>query len=285
MCGTLRNRFKKGVKSELITVNGNRSVYVPESDRHIGFENDNLVEQRLFEICDASLFGFSFKLDIENTMDVVDLVPFAETENSRIYSWDITSGAIGKGGIIKTQIRAFDASGERVWHSEWIDFVANESINATKKLDDERIITEFEQLETRVQTAVNTTEASAQNAELSAEEASLSAQSSEKYALEAQQSAEIASLVAKDVNSAVQQAQNYASDAKVYAEASERHSLEAKTAAESINKIIVDATLDENSSNPVENKAVSGAISKINEDIGSIDEALDMIIALQESYV
>ena len=107
----------------MITVKKDRSVYIPESDRHIGFENDNLVEQRLFEICDSNLFGFSFKLDIKNNMNICDLVPFTETENSRIYSWDIKSADIGQGGVIETQIRAFDASGERVWHSEWIEFM------------------------------------------------------------------------------------------------------------------------------------------------------------------
>lgn len=220
----------------MITVNSDRSVFVPENDRYIGFENDNLVEQRLFEIRDASLFDFSFKLDIENIMNVVDLIPFAETENSKIYSWDITSGAIGKGGVIKTQIRAFDESGEKVWHSERIDFVANESINASKELDNEHIISEFEQLELRVQVAVNNTEASAENA-------FLSSQKSQEYALCA------------------------------------------KTAAESINKITIDANLNENSSNPVENKAVSEAIFEIKEDIRNIDEALDTIISLQESFI
>lgn len=230
---------------------------MPENDRHIGFENDNLVERRLFEICDTSLFGFSFKLDIENTMNVVDLVPFAETENSKVYAWDITSGAIGKGGIVKTQIRAFDESGERVWHSEWIDFVANESINASKELDDERIISEFEQLEMRVQTAVSTAEASAQNALNDSQNALNSSKKAEEYFLAA----------------------------KNCFEQAEKHSSDAKEAAESINAITIDTTLDENSSNPVENKVISSEILKINENIGNIDKALNEIIELQESFI
>ena len=57
----------------MITVKADRTVYIPASERHIGFENDNLTTRRLFEICDESLAEFNFKLDIKNTLDIIDL--------------------------------------------------------------------------------------------------------------------------------------------------------------------------------------------------------------------
>lgn len=160
----------------MITVKSDRTAYIPQGDRHIGYENDHLVEERLFEICDASLVDFSYKLDIKNTLDIVDLAPVRKTEDTVILSWKITSSVIGDGGIIKAQLRAFDESGERVWHSEIMDFFANPSINAEKEANEERIISEFEALEIRVQTAVNGIESSAQEAKSNSEIAKENAQ-------------------------------------------------------------------------------------------------------------
>ena len=148
----------------MITVKSDRTAYISQGDRHIGYENAHLVEERLFEICDASLVDFSYKLDIKNTLDIVDLKPVTKTEDTVIVKWEITSSVIGDGGIIKVQLRAFDESGERVWHSEVMDFFADASINAEKEANQERILSEFEQLETRVDAAVRRIESSAQEA-------------------------------------------------------------------------------------------------------------------------
>ncbi len=156
----------------MIIIRKDRSVYIPESDRHIGFENDHLVESRLFQINDKSLFGFSFKLDIKNTLDIVDLVPYKLTDDTIILRWDISAPVIGGGGIITAQLRAFDTEGERVWHSAVFELVSEPSVNAEKAANEERIITEFEQLETRVQSAVEDIEDSVLQAQNFAKEAS-----------------------------------------------------------------------------------------------------------------
>lgn len=156
----------------MIVIRKDRSVYIPESDRHIGFENDHLVESRLFQINDTSLFGFSFKLDIKNTLDIVDLVPYELSNDTLILRWDITSPVIGDGGIITAQLRAFDTEGERVWHSAVFELVSEPSVNAEKAANEERIITEFEQLEVRVQSAVEGIEDCALQAQSFAKEAS-----------------------------------------------------------------------------------------------------------------
>ena len=255
----------------MIRINKDRSVYVPESDRHIGFENDNLVETRFFEILDSDLFGFSFKLDIKNNMNICDLVPYAETEESRIYSWEIKSADIGGGGTIQTQIRAFDASGERVWHSEWIEFASDSSINASKEADDESIITEFEQLEVRVQTAINTIEASAENARNDANSALLSAQNSAVSEENAFDSANVSESNAK-------QAENFA-------KAAQESAMQAKNIADNIQYPDIDTMLDASSQNAISNSAVSAEFAKVEQNIGMVDQALDRIIEIQENFI
>ena len=68
----------------MITVRKNRSVHIPQSDRQIGFENDHLVETRYFEITDPDILDFSFKLDIKNTMDIVDLYPVEKSDTRTV---------------------------------------------------------------------------------------------------------------------------------------------------------------------------------------------------------
>lgn len=182
----------KGIQ-KMITINTDRTAYIPESDRHIGFENDNLVETRYFEITDEDISDFSFKLDIAETLDIIDLEKVTLDDGKCVLVWEITSGAVGTGGIIRVQLRAFDASGEKVWHSQIMEFVSDASVNGEKQIDDERSISEFEQLEIRVTGAVNSAEASA-NAALTqasiaknaSDSASLSAKGASRSALEAE---------------------------------------------------------------------------------------------------
>ena len=142
----------------MITINTDRTVYIPESDRHIGFENDHLVETRYFDITDEDILSFNFKLDLANTKDIVDLEKVTLDDGKCVLVWKITSVAIGEGGVIPAQLRAFDETGEKVWHSHIMEFVADKSVNGEKQIDDERIISEFEQLETRVTNAVREAE-------------------------------------------------------------------------------------------------------------------------------
>ena len=171
----------------MITINKNRTAYIPETDRHIGFENDNLVETRYFNIVDEDISSFNFKLDLFNTKDIVDLEKLSLDEGKCVLTWKITSSVIGEGGNIPAQLRAFDETGEKVWHSQIMEFIANESVNGEKEINDERVISEFEQLETRVTNAVNTAEEFSSTAQTSSEAAEIAEENAKIYATEAKE--------------------------------------------------------------------------------------------------
>ena len=142
----------------MITIKADRSALIPEYDMHIGFENDNLVEERLFEIKNRKIFGYAFRLDIGNTDNTVMLEKYSESPDSLVLRWSISAPMIGSGGTIRTQIRAFNPDGEEVWHSAIMEFEARSSINATSALSDERTVSEFEQVEAEVQRALDSIE-------------------------------------------------------------------------------------------------------------------------------
>ena len=140
----------------MIRIKKDRSAVIPDTERHIGFENDHLVETRLFCIEDTALADFTFKLDIENT-DVVSLTPVAASEaavSGMLLEWSVTRDALGSGGLICAQLRAFDADGNRVWHSEKMEFTAGESVHTAANASNPATITEFEQIEKKVTQAL-----------------------------------------------------------------------------------------------------------------------------------
>ena len=140
----------------MIRIKKDRSAVIPDTERHIGFENDHLIETRLFCIEDTALADFTFKLDIENT-DVVSLTPVAASEaavSGMLLEWPVTRDALGSGGLICAQLRAFDADGNRVWHSEKMEFTAGESVHTAANASDPATITEFEQIEKKVTQAL-----------------------------------------------------------------------------------------------------------------------------------
>ena len=140
----------------MIRIKKDRSAVIPDTERHIGFENDHLIETRLFCIEDTALADFTFKLDIENT-DVVSLTPVAASEatvSGMLLEWPVTRDALGSGGLICAQLRAFDADGNRVWHSEKMEFTAGESVHTATNASDPATITEFEQIEKKVTQAL-----------------------------------------------------------------------------------------------------------------------------------
>lgn len=150
----------------MIIIKKDRSASIPQTERLIGFENDHLVEKRLFYVVDPSLNGFTFKLDVENTSDIVSLTPVTdsavdallqesgETPSGVLLQWDITRGVLEDGGIITVQLRAFDTEGKHIWHSEKMDFIAGTSVKATEEALSEATLTEFEQIEMRVDKAL-----------------------------------------------------------------------------------------------------------------------------------
>ncbi len=140
----------------MILIKKDRSAVIPGAERHIGFENDHLVEKRFFCVEDTALADFTFKLDIDNT-DVVSLTPVTASEaalSGMLLEWNITRDALGSGGVICAQLRAFDADGNRVWHSEKMEFTAGESVHAVTEASAPATITEFEQIEKKVTQAL-----------------------------------------------------------------------------------------------------------------------------------
>lgn len=210
----------------MITINTDRTAYIPESDRHIGFENDNLVETRYFEIADEDISDFSFKLDMAETLDIIDLEKITLDDGKCVLVWKITSGAINKSGVIRAQLRAFDASGEKVWHSQIMEFVADASVNGEKQLDDERIISEFEQLEIRVTGAVNGAQASANAA---ATHASI-----------AKNASDAASLSAKEASDSAVEAEKCRAASEGYCGKSEEYAQTAEAVLDDIKEIFGD---------------------------------------------
>ena len=138
----------------MIKVQG-RTLQISAKESFIGFENDNLVETRHFEITDESLFNFDFKLDMKHTggVNIVDL-PKEYKENSIILTWEVRKEHL-PAGILYIQLRAFNDN-EQVWHSEQKIFRVPESINATNYFLSP-LPSEFEQMEQRVTQAKNET--------------------------------------------------------------------------------------------------------------------------------
>ncbi len=274
----------------MIVIRKDRSVYISESDRHIGFENDHLVESRLFQINDTGLFGFSFKLDIKNTLDIVDLVPYELSDDTLILRWDISAPVIGDGGIITAQLRAFDTQGERVWHSAVFELVSEPSVNAEKAANEERIITAFEQLEARVQSAVEGIEDCALQAE--------------SYAKEAADRCDEAVAAKNSVDATAQRLLGLESDfeqmtggyevisgdaKKHYENTGNPHGVTAsQTGAYTSREVdgLLSLKADTNHTHTVTAQQV-GAYTKEEVDnlVGDIDTALDGIIAIQESLM
>ena len=119
----------------MIIVTG-RTLNITEIDKFIGFVGDNLVESRIFEISDVSLFDFSFKLDLHNSIGGSGIIDFITTfEGDKAYlTWDIESKDITAKGLLKAQLRAFVNVDDTipVWHSEDVYFTVGSSINATE---------------------------------------------------------------------------------------------------------------------------------------------------------
>ena len=148
----------------MITINPDRSASIPHTEACIGFERDHLAEHRLFEIRNPKLIGCAFKLDIDNTGDIVDLSVTEQTDDRTVLRWDVTSAIAAVGGVITVQIRAFNTASELIWHSAPMDFTVGRSVDAVKDASTDMIITEFEQVERRVQTALEQCETDAKAA-------------------------------------------------------------------------------------------------------------------------
>lgn len=282
----------------MVTIHSLRTAYIPESDKYIGFENDNLVERRYFKITDASVFDYTFKLDIESTMDIVELAVAQKNENELILAWDITANQIGKGGVVRVQLRAFDETGAHIWHSAKMEFIAGSSINAVNDANNEHTLTEFEQIEVRVQNAAQT----AQSASASALLYSDIAAECEASVLASSASARSAAETAAGCSEA---AHSSAQSAAESADAAEKSVAEAKTAAESAaeaaeraenskieanrSKIEAETAFSEmqiiKEAFDAEAAEINERYNEIDEKFGDTEKALDEILKLTGNYI
>jgi hypothetical protein len=127
---------------------------IPDKEKSIGFEGDNLIEVRQFKVSETALFDFEFKLDLKNReyTDIIDLVKTVEADKI-ILTWTITRENVVNSGRLNAQLRAFSGDDE-VWHSNIDYFTVSESINAEDYYP-EILPSEFTQMESRV-TAMQT---------------------------------------------------------------------------------------------------------------------------------
>lgn len=135
----------------MITIYKNRHAYIPEEDRFLGYENDHLVETRLFCVEDERLKEYTFKLDIAESANIVDLTRIADESDAIVLRLDVTQALLCTGGTLTAQLRAFDSDGTHVWHSECMRFSTGYSVHATEEASNKHVISEFEQLELRAE--------------------------------------------------------------------------------------------------------------------------------------
>ena len=136
----------------MIKVTG-RKIYIPQSDKILGFQGDNLCETRCFLITDKNVSGLSFKLDVLEYNCCIDLEK-EQTQGGVLLTWNITSSVMQNAGMLNVQLRGFDTQNELVWHSEIETFFVADSVNASKCIEDVAL-TEFEQIEKRATSAKN----------------------------------------------------------------------------------------------------------------------------------
>ena len=166
----------------MINVTG-RTLHMTQSERNIGFVNDNNAETRKFLIADKSLCGLCFKLDIQNTGDIVELAKtLSDDGESAVLTWLVGAGSLIEPGNLIVQLRAFDENSDLVWHSEKTFFRVGSSVGAVREYAGV-LPSEFEQLEKEVTAAKNAAKASEKAAKLSENAAKVSEDKAEQYAL------------------------------------------------------------------------------------------------------
>jgi hypothetical protein len=145
---------------------------IPRSDKYIGFENDNLVETRVFQVPllydDIDLSLMEFKLDTQagTTKNIIDLT---KTVTDVItLTWVVEASHLIQDGYMAIQLRAYK-TGAEVWHSEVAYVVVRASINALNSIPDP-LPSEFVQMEQRVTLAKNDAVSAAETATLKVQE-------------------------------------------------------------------------------------------------------------------
>lgn len=138
----------------MITVKG-RDLLIPERERYIGTAYDNNSEIRMIQIDRAGVNGvdlsaLSFRLDLEykNGKKDTALLEKEVDEEKILLTWNITKGILQLPGTLFANIRAADTQGSVKWASFRAALYVEDTINTPGDYTGD--LTEFEQLETRI---------------------------------------------------------------------------------------------------------------------------------------
>lgn len=253
-----------------------RLLCVPESEKMLGFVDDNLVEVRKFKITDPALFSFSFKLELENGsfINIMDL-PGEKEDDALILTWQIPASCLRFAGPLYAQLRAFNES-DMVWHSEIAEFSVCRSLQAENELPPV-LPTEFAEMEKRMTEILNTAEVHSHSAEAFANSAKDNAQSAEN-ALD-----EVTSLSETFFASAASCETNAVKAGEIFARISAREK-NIKTMQESVSKLYEETfkasqAADDSARESREER------ERINASLGDLQLTLDAILSLQASYI
>lgn len=154
-----------------------RKLIIPKIDSIIGWQGDNLVETRTFELTrlynDIDLSIFDYKLDIQSgtSKNIIDLVKTI-LEDKIILTWTVMEAHLINAGLAKIQVRGFNAAVEK-WHSNVEYITIKESINASESFPNP-LPSEFSEMEIRITAAKDTTVAASEAAALSKTNAGVS---------------------------------------------------------------------------------------------------------------
>ena len=151
-----RNRTAGNQKeghTSMITIKPDRSAFIPQGEELIGYENDHGAMTRVFVIKETLPEDCAFRIDVENTSDIIIPEKTSLPDGRTVLTWTITSAVTQTAGVITVQLRAFDTDGTLIWHSAPIDFRCERSVHAVNEASTDPIITEFEQIEQRVEEA------------------------------------------------------------------------------------------------------------------------------------
>lgn len=147
----------------MITID-NRKLIIPTEEKRLGYEGDNSVATRTFKVTDATLFSFTFVLDLQKCDGSTGIVSLTKTmaADHALLTWQLSATELNAPGEMTAQLRAFNEAGHEVWHSAPGMFVVGASIRAESAFPSP-LPTEFQQFEARVSAAVQLVQEAAQN--------------------------------------------------------------------------------------------------------------------------
>lgn len=130
-------------------------MVIPASEKRLGYEGDNAVATRVFQLTDMTLSEFTFKLDTQKSDNSAGIVALSKamTEDHIQLTWPLLASEMDVPGELIAQLRAYNDDGEEVWHSGLGVFVVATSIHASGVFSSP-LPTEFQQFEATMTAAV-----------------------------------------------------------------------------------------------------------------------------------